>query len=255
MRNGPGKQNLKQRYNSSNSNNEEQFSIEEKPKNCENLFRPEVFKGNGSVIVEETEEFTKKTAVLFEEAPRSQTRATEPEEFVTFNKLANKKLISQFLELNISDPEEDPARLKARIKELEHELESVVLELKQVKMEWALTEERKEETEVQLKNEIKYLLNKLIQVKNPQKNDDHSRNLSLNISGIKDNLKESIVSRTSRSRSPSIYKPPSSGLKNAKGFLTVRNEEDDDFGDENGKVCANNSVLAVKTMKDLNKGN
>jgi len=42
----------------------------------------------------------------------------------------------------------------------------LVMELKQTKMEWALSEEGKEENELALKNEIKFLINKLLQVKN-----------------------------------------------------------------------------------------
>ncbi len=49
---------------------------------------------------------------------------------------------------------------------LQVELDRLVLELKQTKMEWALTEESKEECELALKNEIKFLINKLLQVKN-----------------------------------------------------------------------------------------
>lgn len=48
---------------------------------------------------------------------------------------------------------------------LQLELDRLILELKQTKMEWALTEERKEEIELTLRNEIKFLMNKLMQVK------------------------------------------------------------------------------------------
>jgi len=42
--------------------------------------------------------------------------------------------------------------------------------LKQTKKEWALSEEKKEESELALKNEIKYLINKLILMKNGNAN-------------------------------------------------------------------------------------
>lgn len=45
------------------------------------------------------------------------------------------------------------------------ELDRLILELKQTKMELALSEERKEEVELALKNEIKYLINKILQAK------------------------------------------------------------------------------------------
>ena len=256
---GGSKQGRSRYSNNSNGNFEEGFAMEE-TRRQEISAKAELFKGNASVIFEENEEFTKKTTIaLTEDKPALQIeipQASENDEFVTFNKLSSKKMISQFIELNES--EEEASRLKAKVKNLEKELEGVVLELKQVKMEWALTEERKEETEVQLKNEIKYLLNKLLQAQN-MKNDDHSRNLSLNVSGIKDTLKESIISRTSRSRSPSIYKPPSA-IKQQRGYLTVReeatkNEELEDFGEEHARMCGNASFLTVKTMKDLNKAN
>jgi len=48
---------------------------------------------------------------------------------------------------------------------LQVELDRLVLELKQTKMGWALSEEGKEESELALKNEIKFLINKLLQVK------------------------------------------------------------------------------------------
>ena len=206
------------------------------------------------------------------------------QEFITFNVMRNLEFTYDYnktLETtenytSIKNDENYEKKFKEKIsenqmlltrnKKLESELESVILELKQVKMEWALTEERKEETEVSLKNEIKYLLNKLLQAKNNKKNnnvnnvDEHSRNLSLNISGIKDALKDSILSRTSRSRSPSIYKPPSA----VKNYRTLTNptpkmqeifktEEFDENEMENHKKYENNSFLMKKTMNDLNK--
>jgi len=50
---------------------------------------------------------------------------------------------------------------------LQVELDRLVLELKQTKMEWALSEESKEESDLALKNEIKFLITKLLQLKNP----------------------------------------------------------------------------------------
>ena len=131
--------------------------------------------------------------------------------------------------------------------QLSLELDSVILELKQVKMEWALTVEIKEETEVSLKNEIKSLLNKLIQAKNPP-SDDHSRNFSMNLSNFKENLKESILSRTSRSRSPSIYKPPASLKKIQRKIEAFKTEEFEEC--EAKRKC---EILTTRTMKDLNK--
>ena len=48
---------------------------------------------------------------------------------------------------------------------LQVELDRLILELKQTKMGWALAEERKEEVELSLKTEIKYLISKLMQQK------------------------------------------------------------------------------------------
>lgn len=276
------KTNPKCRY-PSNNFLEEQSQFDEKYKNLEILQKPDVFKATGSIIFEENEEFTKKTLLNechtkvssdgnlnpLDEFGKKQLKNENElietnEEFVTFNK-TNKQLITQFLEIQdcpskLQEKTEENLKLTSKIKNLEAELEHVILELKQVKMEWALTEERKEETEVQLKNEIKYLLNKLLQAQN-KKNDDHSRNVSLNISGIKDTLKDSIVSRTSRSRSPSIYKPPSSGIKRERGYNTMRvnenykTEEFEDNNEENAMKCENSSFSMKKTMKDLNKAN
>ena len=257
-------------------------------KNFETFPNFKDFKANGSIIFEENDEYTKKTMIHENTKTVASEEKINPleeeflkknhvekiifddqnnnnnEEFVTFNKTTNKQLINQFLELQ-EGPSillDENSKLTDKIKKLETELTTVVLELKQVKMEWALTEERKEETEVQLKNEIKFLLNKLINAQNVKKNDDHSRNLSLNISGIKDTLKDSIISRTSRSRSPSIYKPPSSGVKMNRGYFTQRpnensckTEEFEDKCEDNAKKCQNNSFCMTKTMKDLNKGN
>jgi len=50
---------------------------------------------------------------------------------------------------------------------LKFERDRLALELQQAKMEFAISEGNKEETELALKNEIKFLVNKLVQVKNP----------------------------------------------------------------------------------------
>jgi len=50
---------------------------------------------------------------------------------------------------------------------LKFERDRLAMELQQTKMEWAISEENKEESELALKSEIKFLVNKLVQVKNP----------------------------------------------------------------------------------------
>lgn len=236
--------------------------------NINNFFsKNENAQKNTSVILEENEEYTKKTQnfimvneeeneFLYEQPKEIENN--DNNEFITFNRI-KQNLFKQEQPLEMYDNSGSALlELTSKNKKLEKELESVILELKQVKMEWALTEERKEETEVKLKNEIKCLLNKMIQNQNNKNPEDHSRNLSLNISGIKDNLKESILSRTSRSRSPSIYKPPSSGIKVNKVLTPkitqniYKTEEFEDDG-ENQKKCSNNSFTMPKTMRDLNK--
>jgi len=57
-------------------------------------------------------------------------------------------------------------KVSSEKEKLQAELDRLVMELKQTKMEWALSEEGKEENELALKNEIKFLINKLLQVKN-----------------------------------------------------------------------------------------
>lgn len=223
-----------------------------------------------SIIFEENEEYTKKTFLQIENLEENKlnifTNTDEfnecnNDDFMTFSKiqrtLFQKQNENNNFDCKFREENSDNLSLEKKNQKLEKELESVILELKQVKMEWALTEERKEETEVKLKNEIKYLLNKLLQTQN-KANDDHSRNLSLNISGIRDNLKESILSRTSRSRSPSIYKPPS-GIKTQRNLTLTPKIQDinktEEFEDEceNQKKCSNTSFTVIKTMRDLNK--
>jgi len=70
------------------------------------------------------------------------------------------------LEEKLREAEQGKDKLFLEKERLQIELDRHILELKQTKMEWALSEERKEESELSLKNEIKYLINKLMQVKN-----------------------------------------------------------------------------------------
>jgi len=83
----------------------------------------------------------------------SQTRSTYEEEKIRF--LEDKLRAAEFSNEKIGMEKE----------KLQVELDRLILELKQTKMEWALSEESKEECELTLKNEIKFLINKLLQLK------------------------------------------------------------------------------------------
>jgi len=72
----------------------------------------------------------------------------------------------KFLENRLREAEHKNEKILLEKERLKVELDRLILELKQTKMEWALSEESKEESELTLKNEIKFLLNKLLQVKN-----------------------------------------------------------------------------------------
>jgi len=72
----------------------------------------------------------------------------------------------RFLEDKLRAAEFSNERIGIEKEKLQVELDRLILELKQTKMEWALSEESKEECELTLKNEIKFLINKLLHLKN-----------------------------------------------------------------------------------------
>jgi len=72
----------------------------------------------------------------------------------------------EILHEKLVEAEQKNEKILLEKERLQVELDRLVLELKQTKMEWALSEESKEECELALKNEIKFLINKLLQLKN-----------------------------------------------------------------------------------------
>jgi len=69
------------------------------------------------------------------------------------------------LEDRLRESEQNNQKIVFEKDRLQLELDRLILELKQTKMEWALSEESKEECELTLKNEIKFLINQLLQTK------------------------------------------------------------------------------------------
>jgi len=94
---------------------------------------------------------------------------------------------------------------------LQVELDRLVLELKQTKMEWALSEESKEECELALKNEIKFLINKLLQVKN---------------TGVVNSSSQSDLSQFTKStlNKSTIDRHSTTSLNNTSGFLNFSSQ-------------------------------
>ena len=70
------------------------------------------------------------------------------------------------LERKLKSKEDEIERLKQERDRLQQELDKTILELKRTKIELALCEERKNESEQCYKNEIKYLIDKLLKTKN-----------------------------------------------------------------------------------------
>ena len=67
------------------------------------------------------------------------------------------------LEEKLKESQQNNERLNIEKDRIQVELDRVILELKQIKMELALSEEKKEEIELALKNEIKFLINTILQ--------------------------------------------------------------------------------------------
>jgi len=64
---------------------------------------------------------------------------------------------------------------KEREDKLQYDLDQALIELKRTKIELALAEERKQESEQSYKNEIKYLIDKLLKAKNKLKRERQGR--------------------------------------------------------------------------------
>ena len=94
----------------------------------------------------------------------------------SINTLVNPLQIRQYdekikeLEENLKECKQSNEKVNIDKDRIQVELDRIVLELKQTKMEWALSEEKKEESDLSLKNEIKYLINKIMQSKGGNSN-------------------------------------------------------------------------------------
>jgi len=110
------------------------------------------------------------------------------------------------LEYKLRSAEHKSEKADIEKQKLQVELDRLVLELKQTKMEWALSEESKEECELALKNEIKFLINKLLQVKN---------------TGVVNSSSQSDLSQFTKStlNKSTIDRHSTTSLNNTSGFL------------------------------------
>eukprot|EP00357_Protocruzia_adherens_P001004 CAMPEP_0115040520 /NCGR_PEP_ID=MMETSP0216-20121206/44868_1 /TAXON_ID=223996 /ORGANISM="Protocruzia adherens, Strain Boccale" /LENGTH=960 /DNA_ID=CAMNT_0002421757 /DNA_START=172 /DNA_END=3054 /DNA_ORIENTATION=- len=91
-----------------------------------------------------------------------------------------------------------------KTEKIQLELDKALLDLKQTKLNWAMTEEKRGETENQLKTEIKYLIGKLIKAKNKlaenKENEDQSAYLNKLINLVNSNSSSNPGSKVSSDR-------------------------------------------------------
>lgn len=149
-------------------------------------------------------------------------------------------LVKQY-ETELESKEKEKNEISLQNDKLKSELDQILLELKQTKMEWALTEERKEECEIMLKSEIKSMLQKAVKHKKKKNSDIVNlsfNNASTNSVSITNN---SILSKTSRNKN-----------NNQSKITEVDLDQSIDEFETNKKLLNKTICYQKKTMQALN---